>query len=70
MVAVAERGKRAIQADGPEAVKERLEAFGAEVLAEAANRPVQRANGGLYLRRWSRSWAGRRTTRAFRTSSR
>jgi SRSO17 transposase len=50
MVAVAERGKRAIQADGPEAVKERLEAFGAEVLAEAANRPVQRANGGLYLR--------------------
>lgn len=50
MVAVAERGKRATRADGPEAVKERLEAFGAEVLAAAANRPVQLANGGLYLR--------------------
>ena len=32
------------------AVRERLEAFGAEVLAEAMNRPVQMANGGLYLR--------------------
>ena len=50
MVAVAERGKRATRAGGPETVKERLEAFGAEVLAEAANRPVQLANGGLYLR--------------------
>src|SRR5271156_5510822 len=50
MVAVAERSKRATQADGPAAVKERLEAFGAEVLAEATNRPVQLANGGLYLR--------------------
>jgi len=50
MVAVAERGKPASRTGGPEAVKERLEAFGAEVLAEATNRPVQRANGGLYLR--------------------
>jgi SRSO17 transposase len=50
MVAVAERGKRAIRAGSPEEVKQRLEAFGAEVLAEATNRPVQRANGGLYLR--------------------
>lgn len=50
MVAVAERSKRTSGADGPEAVKERLEAFGAEVLAEAVNRPVQLANGGLYLR--------------------
>jgi SRSO17 transposase len=31
-------------------VKERLEAFAAEVLAGAMNRPVQLANGGLYLR--------------------
>ena len=29
---------------------ERLKAFGAEVLAEAMNRPVQLVNGGLYLR--------------------
>lgn len=50
MVAVAERKERASGADGPEAVKERLEAFGAEVLAQATNRPVQMANGGLYLR--------------------
>lgn len=50
MVAVAERSKRTSGAEDPEAVKERLEAFGAEALAEAANRPVQLANGGLYLR--------------------
>lgn len=31
-------------------VRERLEAFAGEVLAEAMNRPVQRVNGGLYLR--------------------
>ena len=31
-------------------VRERLEAFGVEVLAEAMNRPVQVRNGGLYLR--------------------
>jgi hypothetical protein len=40
----------AVDVDGPAAVRERLEAFGAEVLAEATNRPVQPANGGLYLR--------------------
>ena len=36
--------------DAPTAVKERLEAFAAEVLADAMNRPVQLANGELYLR--------------------
>ncbi len=36
--------------DAPSAVRERLEAFGVEVLAEAMNRPVQVRNGGLYLR--------------------
>ena len=37
-------------ADGLEAVKARLEDFGREVMAGAVNRPVQAANGGLYLR--------------------
>jgi len=37
-------------ADAPVEVKERLEAFAAEVLGEAMNRPVQLHNGGLYLR--------------------
>jgi SRSO17 transposase len=36
--------------DPPWAVRERLEAFGIAVLAEAMNRPVQARNGGLYLR--------------------
>jgi SRSO17 transposase len=36
--------------DGPVVVRERLEAFAAEVLGEAVNRPVQLVNGGLYLR--------------------
>src|SRR6266513_841043 len=36
--------------DPPAAVRERLEAFAGEVLAEAMNRPVQLVNGGLYLR--------------------
>jgi SRSO17 transposase len=36
--------------DGPTAVQERLEAFAAEVLAEAVNRPAQLINGGLYMR--------------------
>lgn len=40
----------AADVDGAVAVRERLEAFGAEVLAEAMNRPVQAVNGGLYLR--------------------
>jgi SRSO17 transposase len=34
----------------PSAVRERLEAFAGEVLAEAMNRPVQVVNGGLYVR--------------------
>ena len=37
-------------ADRPASVRERLAAFGAEVLGEAMNRPVQLVNGGLYLR--------------------
>jgi SRSO17 transposase len=40
----------AVRGDGAAAVRERLEAFAAEVLAEAMNRPVQLANGALYLR--------------------
>ena len=36
--------------DPPSAVRERLEAFGIEVLAGAMNRPAQVRNGGLYLR--------------------
>lgn len=40
----------AVDAGAPVAVKERLEAFAGEVLAAAMNRPVQRRNGGLYLR--------------------
>jgi SRSO17 transposase len=40
----------AVDVDGPVAVKERAEAFAAEVLAEAMNRPVQLVNGSLYLR--------------------
>src|SRR5260370_16400359 len=35
---------------GPAAVAERLETFGAEVLAGAVNRPVQLVNGRVYLR--------------------
>ena len=40
----------AVDVDGPVGVNERLESFATEVLAEAMNRPVQKANGGLYLR--------------------
>lgn len=36
--------------DRPSVVRERLEAFAGEVLAEAMNRPVQLVNGGLYVR--------------------
>ncbi len=39
-----------VEADAAVAVKERLEAFAGEVLAEAMNRPVQVRNGSLYLR--------------------
>jgi SRSO17 transposase len=38
------------QVDPPSAVRERAEAFTAEVLAEAMGHPVQIANGGLYVR--------------------
>jgi len=40
----------AVDVDVPAAVKERLEAFAGEVLAETMNRPAQLINGGLYLR--------------------
>ena len=40
----------AARVDSAVVVKERLEQFGREVLAEAMNRPAQMANGGLYLR--------------------
>jgi SRSO17 transposase len=40
----------AVRVDSAAAVKERLEEFGREVLAEAMNRPAQMENGGLYLR--------------------
>ncbi len=40
----------AVDVDGPVLVKERLEAFASQVLAEAVNRPVQLVNGALYLR--------------------
>ena len=48
-VAVKDRDARE-QVDAPAAVRERLEVFAGGVLAEAMNRPVQVANGGLYLR--------------------
>ena len=40
----------AVRTDSAATVKERLEEFGREVLAEAMNRPAQMENGGLYLR--------------------
>ena len=40
----------AAEVQGPVAVRERLEAFGVEVLVGAVNRPVQVRNGGVYLR--------------------
>jgi SRSO17 transposase len=40
----------AVRTESAAAVKERLEEFGREVLAEAMNRPAQMQNGGLYLR--------------------
>jgi SRSO17 transposase len=51
MAVVAEaRSEDVVAVDPPSAVVERLEAFGAEVLSGAMNRPVQMVNGGLYLR--------------------
>jgi DDE superfamily endonuclease len=39
-----------VKSDSAATVKERLERFAREVLAEAMNRPAQMENGGLYLR--------------------
>ena len=51
MVAVTVAGSQVERdVDPPSVVRERLEAFAGEVLAEAMNRPVQARNGGLYLR--------------------
>ena len=48
-VAVAD-SKRREKVDAPSAVRERLQEFAREVLAEATNRPAQMLNGDLYLR--------------------
>ena len=50
MAVVTVSGSQDERVDSPSVVRERLEAFGVEVLAEAMNRPVQVHNGGLYLR--------------------
>src|SRR4051812_49900451 len=51
MVVVTVAGSQVKQdVDPPSVVRERLEAFAGEVLSAAMNRPVQRGNGGLYLR--------------------
>jgi SRSO17 transposase len=51
MMVVVSAGASEDQAvDAPSVVRERLEAFGVEVLAEAMNRPVQMRNGAAYLR--------------------
>jgi SRSO17 transposase len=51
VVAVSEPKADAVEPVDPlSAVLARLEAFGAAVLSEATNRPVQMVNGGMYLR--------------------
>ncbi|MFI4991883.1 MAG: transposase, partial [Solirubrobacterales bacterium] len=50
MATMAVAGADEMVLDCPSAVRERLEAFAGEVLAESVNRPVQALNGGLYLR--------------------
>jgi SRSO17 transposase len=50
MAVVTVAGSQDERVDSPSVVRERLEAFGVEVLAGAMNRPVQVRNGGLYLR--------------------
>ena len=40
----------AVRAGSAATVRERLEEFGREVLAEVVNRPAQMENGGLHLR--------------------
>ncbi len=41
-----------VEVDRPVAVRERLEAFGVGVLADAMNRPAQMVNGGFYEAPW------------------
>ena len=55
------QGERSV--DRPSVVRERLAAFGVEVLAEAMNRPVQVRNGGLYLRGLIEQGLGSRSSR-------
>jgi SRSO17 transposase len=50
MAVVTVAGSQGERVDSASVVRERLEAFGVEVLAEAMNRPAQVRNGGLYLR--------------------
>jgi SRSO17 transposase len=50
MAVVTVAGSQDERVDAPSVVRERLEAFGVEVLQGAMNRPVQVRNGGLYLR--------------------
>ena len=50
VVAEARCEKDVVAMDPPAAVRERAEAFVAEVLAEVMRRPVQLVNGGLYVR--------------------
>src|ERR1700758_3180356 len=50
MAVVTVAGWQDERVDSPSVVRERLEAFGVEVLGEAMNRPAQVRNGGLYLR--------------------
>jgi SRSO17 transposase len=50
MVAVEASPCSSERVDAPSVVADRLEAFGRSVLAGAMNRPVQRRNGGVYLR--------------------
>ena len=50
MAVVTVAGSQDERVDPPSVVRERLEAFGVEVLAGAMNRPAQVRNGGLYLR--------------------
>ena len=50
MMAVMSTQDPDVEPDRPVVVRERLEAFGVEVLADAMNRRAQMVNGGLYLR--------------------
>jgi SRSO17 transposase len=50
MVVVSEAQVDVSEVDPPSVVRKRAEAFTAEVLAGALNRPVQVVNGGLYVR--------------------